>query len=309
MGMETIQYVIETLELVPADPPDGRWCTAIALCSVTTETGLTVSGHGYASDVKPNQEVVDRAVNEGLERALFTALAQRDSPTPGVTSTTGSAVHLTVEQATTHAWSELKAAMQLMARFHLREMGTSILEYDRSCLPPSTQAAAWLDASADLVFTALLDLTKSPKLGMGVRSYTGDWRRGLELCLVEVMQPRPWVRQVLLREGHTTPHRLAIRSAEERALFWSLAEDQVPQATFDELVAEHTAGLRPQVPSFTSSFELEGSATALRLDGNEGDRYFVRVTHPTSNGKYVTSAFERDLFVNAGNVFVPHPLV
>jgi hypothetical protein len=318
---EHATYEIDSVTFAPSDPPDGSWYTAISASRVFDEYGRMAAAYGYASDVEPNQEVVDRAISESVERAVVRLLYGR-TPAAIERTTTGSAVHRTISDATKNARRELTAANEFIMRFHTRKMGRKLPSRNFLFMPQDTHIGSWIDDQEDLVFTALLNPRAQPKLAMGVRSCADDgWERAVDLCVVEVAQPRAWVRDILSKTAHPSSSLIDVNSPAERALYWSSVEDAVATATFEQLEALSHISMNACPPANTSPFTSndrsgqkfargEDVVASVRLQGKQGTLYFVRVEDDLSRGKYVNAEIERNVFWKPGIAnFTPHPLI
>ncbi|HET6734816.1 hypothetical protein [Mycobacterium sp.] len=307
-----ITYEVRSVRFAPSDPPDGNYYTAIARCVVSDHLGR-VEAFGYASDVEPNQEVVDRAISEGVERAIVVLLHQSDTAANEKT-TTGSAVHKTPEQALAGARRELFASFEFVTRFHKRDMGFRLPEVPFAFTPRSAEVTGWIDPAQKLVFAAMLDPDATPRLSMTVRSATGvGWSRALELSVLEILQPRPWIRHTVARFGDGQG-RTEVRSAEERAVYWSTIDSEIASGVYRELVT--AAAMSTPEDRETSTEAVIGDdsltkvVTRLALDGDHGPLHFARVVDPVIDGRYVTSELEREKFWRDGaTTFHPHPLI
>ncbi|VBA43654.1 hypothetical protein LAUMK191_05186 [Mycobacterium attenuatum] len=310
-GVRRAAYEVESVRFAPSDPPDGAWYTAIARCSVVDERGRSETALGYASDVTTNQQVVDRAVSEGVERATA-RLIHRDDPAAAYKTTTGSAVHRTPGQALTHARRELIGSLLFIRRFHDRDMGTKLPEARLPFAPRSAEVTAWMDPALQYIFCAVLQVDATPKLAMTVRDCSDvPWQRARELSVLEILQPRPWVRHHLAGGSQDDPPHLEdmeIRTVADRAVYWSRIESRSAIATYRELrLKAHIAWNAPATAQ--EVFDCRVVAD-LRLTGELGPLCFARVEDSTTRGRYVSSELESAMFGNAREaIFRPHPMI
>jgi hypothetical protein len=155
---------------------------------------------------------------------------------------------------------------------------------------------------------------------MGYRdSSEAGWERAVDLCVVEVAQPRPWVKK-LVTESTQAPTSLEVSSPETRAVFWSTIE--YPFA--DAVLAEIESGSDFAAPGEDLNAYLRltrkissGSVNTVRhtvasipLRGERKNLHFVRVEDNVSSGVYIDAEMERSSFYSqASSGFVPHPLI
>lgn len=306
-------YQVGSVRFAPSDPPDGNYYTAIAKCSVSDQRGRAQEAFGYASDLEPNQEVVDRAVSEGVERAVVLLLHQ-DDDAANEKSTTGSAVHRTPEQALAGARRELNASLEFITRFHKRDMGFRLPDVPLGFTPRSAEVTAWIDPAQKLVFAAVLDADSTPRLGMTVRSTSAlEWTRALELSVLEILQPRPWIRHTVSRFGDGREG-VEVRSAEKRAIYWSTIDSETARGIYRELVAASAMStpedLATSAEAAPGDDSLPKVVARLTVNGDLGPLHFARVVDPVIDGRYVTSELEREKFWPDGaTTFHPHPLI
>ncbi|MFC6128365.1 hypothetical protein [Mycolicibacterium llatzerense] len=291
------------MEFAVPDPGQGRFYTAIALCTVSDGTAASAQSYGYASDIQPNQEVVDRAVSEAVERSVVTLLNHRDSA-KNIGSTMGCAVHIRPNAAMQSASDELRINLECISRFHQRRLGQRVdLTPDQvPTVPASTRVMAWSDSDLGFVCTALFDLTAAPRLGMSARSQQGkSFNRTVELSVTECLQPRAW-----LKHHMSAPARRAMtggRTPDERAQFWCSANKDTTNSIVSQLDTELSVGsVRTFAQSVTHELIIKGDT--------DRDLYFARVEDESIGTRALTIEFEHSLFWgNCTGSFVPHPII
>ena len=317
---ENATYEVESITLIPSEPPDGSWYTVVAATRIFGENGDSAISFGYASDIEPNQEVVDRAISESVERTVVQLLyGHADSANPR--TTTGSAVHRTIAAATRNAQRELTATREFIRRFHQRNMGQRLPNQHFPFMPKDFHIATWVSEDDDTVFVALLSTRAQPKLSMGFRSCGDDgWKRAVDLCVVEVAQPRAWVRDVMSEVRRPTSL-AGVSSPAERAIYWSSVDDSIASAVFETLVRGdsdpkrhvspgHANPIVRPVPAEEHSADADEVVSSVRIQGEQGTLYFVRVEDDVSRGRYIDSKVEQTMFWRPGaGTFMPHPLI
>lgn len=306
MASETsrdLSYQIETVEFVVPDPGQGRFYTAIALCRVSDGTASATQSFGYASDTQPNQDVVDRAISEAVERAAVTLLSRRDSAET-IGSTMGCAVHVSPNAALQSASDELRINLECISRFHYRRLGHRIdLTPDQvRAVPASTRVMAWSDRDSGFICTALFDTTAAPKLGMSARSLQGNsLERTVELSIAECLQPRAWLKHHM--RGPTERTMTGGRKPDARARFWCSANEDTVRSIATQLDTRLSIGdTRTSTQTVTHELIVRGDT--------DRDLYFARVEDESVGAQAMTIELERSLFgENCTESFVPHPII
>lgn len=319
MNYGNFSYEVDDVAIATSDPGDGRWVTAIARCTVSN-AGSKRAAFGYASDLQPNQTVVDRAVSESVERAMLHLIISGDNAAhrSGFT-TTGSAVHPNAASATRLAKAELATYHRFLRAFHSRIMGQELSKYEPKWIHSNNaDIRSWMPEDGRVIFCAIKDLSAAPKLVMGARSIPDQaaYTEARDLCLLEMLQPRPWVRQLLANtDERVILGPMDLETAAQRALYWSNIGNGDVEMLWRELCSGESLAQSSPVAGAEKMYRPRGvgvgaESISVRITGVDvQDLYFSRFVDNLLGGKYVTAKFEAINFRRNSKYFIPHPLV
>lgn len=234
-----------------------------------------------------------------------------DGPARAESSTTGSAVHQSPQQAVVSGAYEVLERTASVSGFHRRYLGKLVSLPAGFCdIEGSVEIACWYDIRTGLVSVALFGERAVPRVAMSARiAHDRDIVTAATHCLGEIVQSRAWIRRQA-RTSNAVDSYQQIFEPETRAQYWCSVPPAEAHQVIRELLGNSDCG--PSVgPAIAGPADLY-LAAAAEIKANGGDTlWYARVVGPEYAYCFHSGDAEFAAFGPSAprRTFQPHPFI